>query len=311
MAHAGRYYVTFTQRHYSIPGSTAPFPETLMSALVEQLQQEAGLEAGAAVFAEDDAVVLLRHRFDASEGEMGHPRQLRLGLALAGGGRLSQHTDLASLQAQWQPGQFNLVLPGDRGRYASPAIELLGLAIDTNRLAQHPNHLTALQPLAAGLHRDPLITAVLQTLWLSTQADACLPGFLQHGAQVILHRLSQLAGQSPAARSSSSLSARRLQRLDAFIDEQRGNTLDVALLARSVEMDVSSFSRALQAATGMPPYAYLTRRRMAWAQRSLSEGRTVTEVAMASGYANPSKFSAAFRRVVGCPPSMWRRQQHR
>ncbi|PAM43398.1 hypothetical protein CEJ63_24455 [Acinetobacter baumannii] len=34
-------------------------------------------------------------------------------------------------------------------------------------------------------------------------------------------------------------------------------------------------------------------------------GLSVTEVAMACGYANPSKFSAAFRRVFGTLPSAW------
>ncbi|MNW00509.1 Virulence regulon transcriptional activator VirF [compost metagenome] len=57
----------------------------------------------------------------------------------------------------------------------------------------------------------------------------------------------------------------------------------------------------------MPPYAYLTQRRMHWAQQALQGGLSVTEVAMACGYANPSKFSAAFRRVVGVSPSTWSR----
>jgi len=44
---------------------------------------------------------------------------------------------------------------------------------------------------------------------------------------------------------------------------------------------------------------------MQWARGALAQGCSVTEVALASGYANPSKFSAAFRRVVGCSPSAW------
>lgn len=278
-----------------------------MSALARQLQLEAGMH-GAGSFASDDgAVVLLRHRFDATEGDMGQPGQLRLGLLLRGGGRLYQRTAAATLQAHWLPGQFNVVLPGDHGSYASPSLELLGLAIDTHRLLQDPAALGDLQPLAARLHRDPVIASVLQALWCTAQADACLPGFLQQGAQVVLQRLRQLSTQAPAARRqpTAPLSASRLQRLQDYIDQQRAQPLDVAALAAAVQMEVSTFSRALQAATGITPYAFLTRQRMHWAQQALHSGHSVTEVALACGYANPGKFAAAFRRVAGCTPSAW------
>ncbi|PZP75801.1 MAG: AraC family transcriptional regulator, partial [Stenotrophomonas maltophilia] len=152
-----------------------------MPALADQLLQETGPQAPAAYASDDGAVVLLRHRFDASEGEMGHPQQLRLGMAVGGGGRLQQRTLSGLLQAPWRPGQFNLVLPGESGTYASPAVDLLGIAIDTRMLPHDAPALQHLQPLAARLHRDPVVTSVLQALWSSAQADACLPGFLEHG----------------------------------------------------------------------------------------------------------------------------------
>ncbi|WP_423162289.1 helix-turn-helix domain-containing protein [Stenotrophomonas maltophilia] len=277
-----------------------------MPALADQLLQETRSQAPAAYASHDGAVVLLRHRFDASEGEMGHPQQLRLGLAVGGGGRLQQRTLNGLLQAPWRPGQFNLVLPGDTGTYASPAVDLLGIAIDTHLHPQDPQQLQQLQPLAVRLHHDPVITSVLQALWCSAQADVCLPGFLEHGAQVLLHRLGQLAGLACTERGrDTALSTRRLQQLEAYIDAQHGQPLEVAQLAAAVQMEPSTFGRALRAATGLPPYAFLTRRRMRWARGALAQGCSVTEVALASGYANPSKFSAAFRRVVGCSPSAW------
>lgn len=277
-----------------------------MPALADQLLQETRSQAPAAYASHDGAVVLLRHRFDASEDEMGHPQQLRLGLAVGGGGRLQQHTLSGLLQAPWRPGQFNLVLPEDTGTYASPAVDLLGIAIDTHLHPQDPQQLQQLQPLAAWLHHDPVITSVLQALWCSAQADVCLPGFLEHGAQVLLHRLGQLAGLACTERGrDTALSTRRLQQLEAYIDAQHGQPLEVAQLAAAVQMEPSTFGRALRAATGLPPYAFLTRRRMRWARGALAQGCSVTEVALASGYANPSKFSAAFRRVVGCSPSAW------
>jgi AraC family transcriptional regulator len=277
-----------------------------MPALADQLLRETGPQAAAAHLSPDGAVVLLRHRFEASEGAMGHPQQLRLGMAMAGGGRLQQRTLNGVLQAPWRPGQFNLVLPGDSGTYASPAVDVLGIAIDTRAYPHHALALQQLQPLAARLHHDPVITSVLQALWSSAQAGACLPGFLEHGAQVLLHRLGQLAGQRrDTGGTATPLSARRMRQLEAYIDAQQGQPLSVTELAAAVQMQPSSFGRALRAATGLPPYAFLTRHRMQQAGAALAQGRTVTDVALASGYANPSKFSAAFRRVLGCSPSAW------
>ena len=70
-------------------------------------------------------------------------------------------------------------------------------------------------------------------------------------------------------------------------------------------MEPSAFTKAFQAATGFTPFAYLTRRRMEKAKMLLLGGETVTRAALAVGYANPSKFSAAFRRCVGCSPTEW------
>ncbi|KAF1016983.1 MAG: Exoenzyme S synthesis regulatory protein ExsA [Stenotrophomonas maltophilia] len=284
-----------------------------MPALADQLLRETGRTADGSLASADGSVVLLRHRFAASEGLMGHPDQLRLGLVLGGGGLLQQRTAAAHLQAHWHPGQFNLVLPGDSGHYASPAVDLLGIAIDTRRFAPAAHGAQALQPLATRLHQDPVIAAVLQALWHTAQADACLPGFLEQGAQALLHRLAQLAGQAPpvaTVRAQAPLSPRRLQLLQAFIDEHRAQPLDVAQLVHALQMAPSRFSRALQAATGLTPYAYLARQRMQWAADALLAGHGVTEVALATGYANPSKFSAAFRRVMGCVPSAWALRRH-
>ncbi|QII29257.1 helix-turn-helix transcriptional regulator [Stenotrophomonas maltophilia] len=280
-----------------------------MPALADQLHRETAQPMEGTVTSEDGSVVLLRHGFQASEGPMGHPHQLRLGLLLAGGGNLYQRTSAGVLQAPWHPGQFNVVLPGDHGHYASPAVELLGMAIDTAQWRDAPGGFPDVPSLSLRLHRDPVIASVLQALWSSAQVDACVPGFLQYGAEVVVRRLAQLAGQPPARpRMPAPLPARQLRQLQDFIDEHRSQPLDVAALAGVLGMEPTTFSRALRAATGMPPYAYLTQQRMQWAQQALQGGLSVTEVAMACGYANPSKFSAAFRRVVGVSPSAWSRQ---
>ena len=74
-------------------------------------------------------------------------------------------------------------------------------------------------------------------------------------------------------------------------------------------MDVRTFSGAFKAALGCAPYAYLTQKRMDYAQDLLMTAIPITEIAFSVGYSNPSKFSAAFRKLTGKTPSEWRKNR--
>ena len=55
---------------------------------------------------------------------------------------------------------------------------------------------------------------------------------------------------------------------------------------------------------GTTVFGYLTDQRMKRAERWLREGnRTVLEVAIMTGYSNPTHFSVAFKRKFGISPS--------
>jgi methylphosphotriester-DNA--protein-cysteine methyltransferase len=66
------------------------------------------------------------------------------------------------------------------------------------------------------------------------------------------------------------------------------------------------FARAFKQSFGVPPHRYHIERRIARAKELLS-GSSVTEVAMAVGFAETSSFSTAFRRATGFTPSEFRR----
>lgn len=277
-----------------------------MTTLVEQLKREAanprlGLSSSA-----DGSVALLHHCFDASTGPMGHATQLRLALALNGGGPLQQQTSAsAGLNALWSVGQFNLVLPGQTGTYVSPAVEVLGLAIDWPSLHGTPFEAEALAPLANALHRDATVSALLHALWSAAETQLLSDALLHAGAHAIIRRLGQLA-RLPRHPASRPLGTAQLQALIDYIDASTDSRPNVALMARAVGMEETRFARALRAATGLSPYAFLTHRRMHSARIELARGRSVTTVAHAAGYANASKFAAAFRRVIGHAPSATR-----
>lgn len=76
-------------------------------------------------------------------------------------------------------------------------------------------------------------------------------------------------------------------------------------MSRAAGMSERTLRRAFRAETGMSPRAYLERIRMLFALHELSQRppRTVLDVALATGFASPSAFGAAFRRHFGVAPS--------
>lgn len=68
------------------------------------------------------------------------------------------------------------------------------------------------------------------------------------------------------------------------------------------------FERLFQEYTGTPFYQYLVSKRISYAQHLMENPEvTVTEAAFRSGFSSTAAFSKSFRRVVGCPPSQYRR----
>lgn len=283
---------------------------TLMS-LAEVLQREALAALLAVTSSADGAIALIRHRFEASEGAMGRPAQLRLALAVGGGGRLLQRASgRQGLDARWSVGQFNVVLPGQAGSYVSPALEVVGLAVDWAALCQPPFAAAELDPLAMTLHRDATVSALLHALWAAAEGGVLSDALLHAGAMAVLQRLAQLAQQTQRSlKVVRPLSALQVQALLAYIDASRDGRPTVTAMATALGMPTSRLGRALRAATGLSPYTFLTHHRMQWARTELLRGCSVTAVAQSAGYANASKFSAAFRRVVGHAPSICRNLQ--
>jgi AraC family transcriptional regulator len=70
------------------------------------------------------------------------------------------------------------------------------------------------------------------------------------------------------------------------------------------------FNRLFKNTTGMSPSRYHITLRMDKARRLLRESkRSVVDVALDVGYANPSHFARLFRRETGLSPSDYRRQR--
>lgn len=105
------------------------------------------------------------------------------------------------------------------------------------------------------------------------------------------------------------LSASQRARLVAAIRDEPDARHSLDTLAALVGMDVRRFTGAFREAFGHSPWQYVLRARLDAAARMLCSGdHSVTEIALATGFATPSHFATAFSRRFGVAPSSWRRE---
>lgn len=83
-------------------------------------------------------------------------------------------------------------------------------------------------------------------------------------------------------------------------------------LAEAVNLSRSAFADRFTALMKEPPMHYLTSWRMLVAGQKLREGRqAIAQIAYEVGYESEAAFARAFKREMGTPPAMWRREQLR
>ena len=80
-------------------------------------------------------------------------------------------------------------------------------------------------------------------------------------------------------------------------------------LGKEVGLSRSVLAERFADLVGMPPINYLAKWRMQIAAGLLNGGNSsIAAIAAEIGYASEAAFSRAFKKVVGMPPSDWRRR---
>jgi AraC family transcriptional regulator len=104
----------------------------------------------------------------------------------------------------------------------------------------------------------------------------------------------------------ASVSRRVIDLIEARVEEAGGGSrLAVEDLAREAGMSPFRFFRAFKATMGAPPHQYVLRRRLERARRLLDHpDARISEVALATGFADQSHFTRAFRRHYGVTPGV-------
>lgn len=113
-----------------------------------------------------------------------------------------------------------------------------------------------------------------------------------------------------AAKPVSLLSPAQMQAVKCMSERMRANLLnthDARVMAREVGVSAATLNNWFKSLYGLTASAYLRHLRIEKAADMLSKGASVTEASAAVGYANPSKFAAAFKHERGILPSDFRR----
>lgn len=97
----------------------------------------------------------------------------------------------------------------------------------------------------------------------------------------------------------------RLARLCRKVVDEPSMEIGIDFMASEAGMSRRTFTRLFRASTGMSFAAWRQQVCLLRAVHWLGAGRSVTDVALDLGYGSPSAFAAAFRRVLGEPPSRY------
>ena len=168
--------------------------------------------------------------------------------------------------------------------------------------------------------RDPVIrhlAASVRPAFHSPEAASGL--FLDHVlyamAAHVAHRYGSGPGRAsaPVSRSSpSGLALWQLNRAKEMMEGRLDDQTSLRELAAACGLSVSHFARAFRISTGLPPHRWLLRRRVDRATDLLrGADLSLTEVALACGFADQSHFTRVFAQATGESPGLWRRRHKR
>ncbi len=95
-----------------------------------------------------------------------------------------------------------------------------------------------------------------------------------------------------------------------YVARHLDTPLSLERLASVAGMDLYRFARAFKQSTGSSPHRYLLEARINRAKELLRDpSRSITEIALQTGFATPSHFSVTFRRIAGVTPRAFRAGQ--
>jgi AraC family transcriptional regulator len=159
---------------------------------------------------------------------------------------------------------------------------------------------------------DDALDTLMEQLGDELMRPQASPLLVQGVAQVLAIHLARSYGvtdEEPHS-SSPSLPGFKLRQLTDWMAGHVAEEFSLERLAAQAGLSKFHFQRLFKTAVGVSPSRYQINLRVNEARRLLRETKkSVIEVALEVGYANPSHFAQLFRRETGLSPSDYRRQR--
>lgn len=260
------------------------------------------------------SVGVLRIKLESPVAPPGHLLNHLVALNLGGEAQLDARVEDGALERFRLATRALVVMPADvphelRGH--GPADHLI-LEVAPALVAESVGaELSAALRPAFGL-QDPFAEHVL--LAVAAEARATTPNGRARVEQLASALVSHLAEaglrEEVAQPSVPSLPSTKLRHVLDYVAAHLSAPLGLRHLSELAGMDVFRFGRAFKQSTGISPHRYVLEARIERAKELLAERvLSITEVALATGFATPSHFSVTFRRVTGITPRGWREGQ--
>jgi AraC family transcriptional regulator len=136
------------------------------------------------------------------------------------------------------------------------------------------------------------------SLFMDSLGTALATHLLHHYSVRPLSRRNSAGGMAPAA----------LRRCIALMEDNIERDLRLSELANEAGVSTSHFIRSFRESTGKTPHQFLLHQRVKRAQSLMrNPGTPLTEVALASGFADQHHLARVFRRITRMTPSAYRR----
>jgi AraC family transcriptional regulator len=206
--------------------------------------------------------------------------------------------------------QANVVLQNAHSSFVHFHIpgDLVRLQLDDLAPSTQPTALEILDPMnKCDLVVDEFARRAAQLMVQKTPVSRLLVESL--GLQLAAHLLekhSNLVLKS-RRRSTGGLSAWQIRRVCDFMEANLAQDISLAELGALLDLSPNHLCTAFRQSVGMPPHAWLLDSRMKRAKTMLANPCfSLTDIALAVGYADQSAFGAAYRRANGISPGQWR-----
>lgn len=156
--------------------------------------------------------------------------------------------------------------------------------------------------LASGGTRLPALITPPTPQWGNWQNDSLhlRPRFRMLGSKEKIIQPQARGGLPPAM----------LRRVRVYVESHMDENIDLDMLASTVGLSRYHFARSFKQSEGITPHAFLLKRRLESAQELLLHSTiSLSEIALAVGFADQSHFTRRFRQWSGVSPGEFRKRQ--